>query len=532
MTERVLGPTGGRRWRRLAVFVPMFAIAALVLAIGAAADPSGDSGFEGDDGNLAVTTAPNMDWNSFAPTTWTGTAPNRTSSKTVNGWAFTGLEDAQATTSDSAFAGGVKQDNNCPTVNTGKAPNKDDLERAYVASSTVDGDVFLALGWVRIPQNTTSPSAHIGFEFNQGETDCSTGGLVSREEGDLLIVYDFEGSATDAPTITLREWVLSGACEVGNSTAPCWGPATNLTALGYAEGRVNVSTVGVVSDGIAPSPPDSLGLNEFGEAIINLSDAGVFGTNECTAFGNVFAVSRSSGNSGTAQMKDLAGPGDVNLTNCGSVIIRKVTVPSPDLTDTSFGYATTGGLLTGNPPAASFSLKNGGSRDFGSEVFAGSYSVTEDDPSPNFVLTAIDCSASTLDNGTVINTNLANRSVSFDLEALDTVDCTFTNTLQKKETATSTQPSIIATLHDSATVTGDNNPTGNVTFRLFDDDECENEIYSETVALASGAAETEDGFGVTDEGTWYWIAEYAGDTLNDPSASLCEAEVVSIDITP
>ncbi len=51
-----------------------------------------------------------------------------------------------------------------------KAPNKDDLKRVYVTSNTVGGDVFLGLAWVRIPQNTTSPSAHIGFEFNQGTT--------------------------------------------------------------------------------------------------------------------------------------------------------------------------------------------------------------------------------------------------------------------------------------------------------------------------------------------------------------------------
>jgi hypothetical protein len=32
--------------------------------------------------------------------------------------------------------------------------------------------VFLGLAWVRIPQNTTSPSAHIGFEFSKGTTAC------------------------------------------------------------------------------------------------------------------------------------------------------------------------------------------------------------------------------------------------------------------------------------------------------------------------------------------------------------------------
>ena len=64
-----------------------------------------------------------------------------------------------------------------------KAPNKDDLKRVYVATSKTVGDhVFLNLAWVRIPQNTTSPSAHVAFEFNQSETLCggSSDGLVQR----------------------------------------------------------------------------------------------------------------------------------------------------------------------------------------------------------------------------------------------------------------------------------------------------------------------------------------------------------------
>ncbi|HYZ99321.1 MAG TPA: hypothetical protein VE575_11260 [Acidimicrobiales bacterium] len=419
------------RWRRRGAAGIAVAVAAvLAVVVPALGGPVGDAaGFEDDDGNLAPEAPINFDWNSFAPTTWTGSAPERTSNKVVNGWAFTGLEDAQATTSDSAFAGGTKQDNDCASVGTGKAPNKDDLKRVYVASNTVDGDVFLELSWARIPQNTTSPSAHIGFEFNQGDTACPPGSddLVGRTAGDMLIVYDFEGGDTDNPTITLRRWVTSGTCEVGgNSAPPCWGPSTNLTALGFAEARVNTSTVGPVTDQIAPSPPENLGLNEFGEAGINLTDAGVFPENACVAFGKAFAVSRSSGNSATAQMKDLVGPGDVNITNCGNVIIRKVTDPSPDPTDTTFTYSTTGGL---DPDT--FGLKDGESFDYGNEVFTGSYTVTEDDPSPDFALADIDCSASETSHGSTVNTDVPAGTVSFDLQPLDTIDCTYTNQLQR-----------------------------------------------------------------------------------------------------
>jgi Prealbumin-like fold domain len=398
----------------------------LALTVPAFAGPVSDAaGFEGDDGNLAPAAPINFDWNSFAPTTWIGTPPTRTATDSQGGWDFTGLEDWQATTVDSAFAGGTKQDHDCASVGTGKAPNKDDLKRYYLANSTAaNGDIFLALAWVRIPQNTTSASAHVGFEFNQGETPCgpASDGLVERTAGDLLIVYDFEGGG-DEPVITLREWVTTGACEVGSSSPPCWGTAVDLTAGGFAEAEVNAGTS--VIDQIAPVPPETLNDSEFGEAIINLSDAGVFTPGECVAFGKTYAVSRSSGNSAQAQMKDLVGPGEINIQNCGQIIIHKQTVPSPDPTSTSFDYTTTGGL-----DPATFSLLDGGTQDYGTEVQAGPYSVTEDDPSPTFALTAIDCSASDLSNGSTATPDLGTLTVDIVLEATDRVECTFVNTLQ------------------------------------------------------------------------------------------------------
>ena len=409
----------------IAAFALLMALALPAYSTGAVGTAAG---FEDDDGDLAANDTPNFDWNSFAPTTWTGTAPYQQSDASVSGWTFKGIEDAQATNSDTAFAGGTKQDDNCPTVNTGKAPNKDDLKRIYLASKVVGGHTYLMLSWVRIPQNTTSPSAHIGFEFNKGtDGPCggSSDGLVKRVAGNMLIVYDFEGGATDTPVITLRRWVTSGSCEVGSKSPPCWGPATNLTAGGFAEAKVN--TFGSVTDAIAPSPPESLDTNEFGEAGIDLTDAGVFTAGTCESFGTAFGVSRSSGNSGTAQMKDLVGPADFTLANCGTVIIRKVTDPSGDTT-TSFGY-TTDVTTTPSSTTSPFSLKDGESNTILNVDPGTGLNVTEDDPSPDYLLTDIDCSAS--DSTVNYSTDTSTRAVTFDLAADETLDCTFTNTLQR-----------------------------------------------------------------------------------------------------
>ncbi|MDC3960787.1 MSCRAMM family protein [Polyangium jinanense] len=389
------------------------------------------SGFEDDDGNLAPGPAPDgFDWNSFATTTWTGSAPNRATTKSTAGWDFAGFEDRQASNSDNSFAGGVKQDNNCASVGTGKPPNKDDLERAYFATKTVNGNVFLNLAWVRIPQNTTSPSAHIGFEFNKatsGACPAGSGGLVQRTAGDMLIVYDFEGGATNTPTITLRRWVTSGPCEVGSSSAPCWGPATNLTALGFAEARVNTS--GAVTDGISPSPPDNLGTNEFGEAGINLTAAGVFQPGVCEGFGKAYAVSRSSGNSATAAMKDLVGPGDFRIANCGEINIIKRT--NPRGLNQNFGFTST---IPGN---TSFSLNDVGNTTSDSagntksitQVQAGTYTVTEGADPAGFQFTSVSCTGTGGSTGT--QDPATPKEVDINLTAGGSVTCIYVNSQQR-----------------------------------------------------------------------------------------------------
>src|SRR5207244_207950 len=99
------------------------ALGALVLSIGGLASPGAvgtAANFQDDDGDLAPT-ATVADWNSFAPLTWTGSAPYREATKTpssglVNGWVFNGKEDDQASNTDTGYAGGTKQDKDCATI--------------------------------------------------------------------------------------------------------------------------------------------------------------------------------------------------------------------------------------------------------------------------------------------------------------------------------------------------------------------------------------------------------------------------------
>jgi hypothetical protein len=567
MTERVLGPTGGRRRKRLGLLVPVFAIAAMILAIGASAGPvSNTAGFEGDDGNLAPAAPINFDWNSFSPTTWTGTAPSRQSTKLVSGWDFRGIEDAQETTSDSAFAGGTKQDDACATVNTGKAPNKDDLKRIYIASKTVGTHKYLALAWARIPQNTTASSAHVAFEFNQNSTLCAgTGhdGLVPRSlanGGDMLIIYDFEGGSSPV-ILKLLRWQNTGTCEASGKPAatdgPCWVFDEFLNATGNGEARVNTSDT---TDNIAPTSGDVLHTQEFGEAIIDLTGAGVFPETptSCLSFGKVFGVSRSSGNSAQAQMKDLVGPANINIANCGTVIIHKATVPSSDTT-TSFDF--TKNFATDPTTVDTFSLTGGDcSTSCGTKTYSGSVlpktdgRVTESDPSSsNYLLTSITCTAASTATNVATNATTAAvngvpaRTVEFDLAAGQTLECTFTNTRQKVQSAMDTAPWYYP--NDKATVkagSGQSDVIGSVTFRLFQDansksalvncqaNGTDGRIINQTVNLSATTGTSKDAnttnTSVKIETTQkvYWRVEYSGDTNHFGRLSDC---VESIDAT-
>ena len=73
----------------------------------------------------------------------------------------------------------------------------------------------------------------------------------------------------------------------------------------------------------------------FGEAVINLTDAGVFGHEECVSFGNAYVKSRSS-SSFTASLKDFIRPIDVSVSNSTAGTTAKISLCRKSRTS-SFG---------------------------------------------------------------------------------------------------------------------------------------------------------------------------------------------------
>jgi hypothetical protein len=315
-----------RKWAALGVTVAVAGLLGAAMALANVAP----SKFEGGDGNTNVNTLGDTDWDTVA-----------------------GLHvgtDLPSGSGDNAFGQGTKEDNSAVTVVTGSIPpNKNDLTAFAVASENVSGSQFIYLAWERA---VNIGNANLDFEINQrattGFTSGFTGALtLNRTVGDILISYDFSGSGN--PTLGLRTW-----------TGSAWSASTTLTGAN-SEGAVNK----VAINDPKISGNTALGIGLFGEASINLTGAGIFPPNSCEALGTVFVKSRSS-SSFTAEIKDFITPVALNVNTCGTIVINKVTVPSPDTTNTNFSFAPAGNIGT-----TAFSLKNGGSKTY-TNVFPGS----------------------------------------------------------------------------------------------------------------------------------------------------------------
>ncbi len=77
---------------------------------------------------------------------------------------------------------------------------------------------------------------------------------------------------------------------------------------------------------------------------------------------------------------------------------------------------------------------------------------------------------------------------------------------------------------DTATLSGGNNPTGTITFKVYgpDDATCSGAVvFTDTVTVNGNGSYTSDAFIPADVGTYRWIASYSGDAKNTASSGAC-----------
>ena len=505
---------GRPRLRFAVATLGLIALGASLLASNASANLAGST-FEGNDGNLVVNTAGNSDW--------------------ANATGVSTGSDVASGSNDNAFGQGAKEDAAATTIVTGSIPpNKNDLTRFYVASGLAgNGHSYLQLAWERA---VNTGSANIDFEINKnptvGFTSSKTGAItLNRTAGDLLVTYDFGGSG--APVLGLDTWLTAAAgntqsqCLSANAL-PCWGLHVNLG--GAAEGAVN--TVAVVDPLQTGSP--TLGVGLFGEAAIDLTAANVFPPGTCEAFGSAFVKSRSS-TSFSAEVKDFVAPVAVNISNCATITIHKVTENG----DSSFGYTTTGGLTP-----STFSLSNGGQQSY-TGVPLGSYSVTENlssaQTTAGWTLKSLSCTSS----GTGTSTSTSGSTVSITAGPSGSVDCVYTNHINLSPTISTTLSKTTAnigdSISDSSSLSGATaNAGGTVTYHAYagantctGTDLLNDPVnHTNTVTVTNGSVPNSPAFTPSAAGYYSFQASYSGDGNNNPATSVCSDEQLLVKTNP
>lgn len=167
-------------------------------------------------------------------------------------------------------------------------------------------------------------------------------------------------------------------------------------------------------------------------------------------------------------------------------------------------------------------------------VIEGIYSVTELVPQ-DWNLDSASCTE--VIDGSVGIPNLSASGV-FEIivQSGNDITCTFTDSrLYTPALSTTPEPTmgyVGDTLQDTAILSGGYNPTGTISFKLYDpaDANCSGlAVYTEVVLVnGNGNYSTTSGFAANKDGIFRWVAEYSGDTYNSPAASGCEDEQVTI----
>ncbi len=243
--------------------------------------------------------------------------------------------------SDNAFTEGAKESDTVPVVlDASVPPNKSDLTHFLIAQDEMDGNGFLALGWIRTDSLGT---ANFDFELNQLDTKTSNGVTPVRSTGDVLFSFDFESSG-NVVTLNLREW---------DGDAESWGQLRSLNIEGTGFAAINdPDRFGTLPGGeINPFTGQPMPDQSFGEALINLTQT--FEGN-CRKFVSAFVKGRSS-TPFTAALKDFITPVPALIDTCRSIdVLNEATAdamnPGQDpVSDSATVLLSNDPFYTGDP---------------------------------------------------------------------------------------------------------------------------------------------------------------------------------------
>lgn len=260
----------------------------------------------------------------FTPTGPYTTADNFESTGIVNatfGWDNGTLAANCSKPDATAFPGSVKPDDNpwvSGSANVLPKANGCSFGNAHEIITDDDGleHHILYQYWTRLEGNgdmTTYQSLEGG---DAGRCD------------DYLVEFNYDPST--GTSVRVLEWVADG----GDCTAGADGEWSAISPNFPYQAAVGTRVEG-------PGLPAE--IETFGEMAIDLTLAGLFDEESCTAFQTTGYITRT-GNSNTAELGDMVGGDDpLTLSNCGTISITKDDSPADSGDDTRFGYVIANG---------------------------------------------------------------------------------------------------------------------------------------------------------------------------------------------
>jgi hypothetical protein len=454
---------------------------------------------------MTVETAGNTDWNCFANGHSAGFASGITVGQTCA--SPLNFNDAAARAADAQgeiqLVGGSKFDDQCPGLNIGNNPPKDEFQATaeFSDQNTATPPHTFFYGASIRPTTNGDSSGNLELDQIAGNGTTQHG---CRSSGDRLIQYDFTNGGSTL-TFQVLTYITSltdtaGGNNTGGTTGcfsgtsakpPCWGAKVIHPDSSAFEGAVNTkNAIPANQNGINGTALSTFAFNEMG---VDLTS--VLGLTGCFSFPQQVWESRSSGSSFTSNPQDLEFQ-KIPIQNCGEIKVIKQTDPRGQAQD--FGFTSTIPKPgTSNPATpnctqsfadpSSFTLNDTGNsgKTLGStdpaqnspgntqdctRVVQGPYTVNEPAVPGGFTFESLTCTADATSGSTVTTSG---RTATINLKPLGIVTCLYVNqqntaTMKTQVSATSTVfPGI--PVHDTATVTGNqvaDTPSGTVTFSL------------------------------------------------------------------
>jgi hypothetical protein len=306
-----------------------------------------------------------------------------------------------------------------------------------------------------------------------------------------------------------------------------------------------------------------------GEAAIDLTTA-IFSGTSCQNFANIIPGT-VTGNSDTADYKDVVLQDFPPISNCGSITITKLT--DPERLAGTFTYQlaagstifNTGDIDTDCSAAGSTVSQCNGTLATTTVAAPASYTetdtisnlrendttwtLTEASPGPDFELKSIDC----VDSQNVsyhLFGNGATTVANFRVEAGATTACTIVNKVVKVTPSQSTAQVGTAAIKDAITITGikagaTDASSATARFALYSANTCvdpdpANNVIGNRVLLSDPISLTYSQNGTRGDAalanfqtivpgaTYYWKVTYSGDALNNGFTTACGSETATV----